>query len=838
MKRKILSLVLAVIAIVSLTSVAIIGFAEEDAGYPTGKWAPHNYVISGYQIPTTMSVDDETGAVTFAGDLNAGIATTGFAFDEPIDLADFSVDMDLNIPAIDNLTWLCFGFFDTNTATDNENPIPVYMPFNAFSGLNGYNNAVLHGGLMMINTGALLTESKLGISLIAKNIVEDTENAGTYFTWETIASANVILDGEWEEEGFNELTISSEESDNGYDFTINGKAVEFSASVDALADYFAENDCYFSAVMMYSDGNHREVEMRVNTINGNRASDGTPAAYLSDKTVINERISAVVSKAAIGNFGVYPRQIDTLKVTRYDDSDGDYETVTARASSLQMDIIDYFKVNPAAGSTNITLADGITVNYALPGGYSEYKVYYINDEDEAVQLTANIQKGIASFEVDNDTVTKVIVYGKSQVACDVSDWVPQNYLLSGYEIPTSMSVNATEGTVTFTGSLNAGIATTGFAYDKPVSLTNWSVDMDVNIPNVDKLSWLCLSFFDSNTATDSENDIAPVYMPFNAFSGLSGYQNTVLKGGVLMLFTDELISANKIKATFITKNIVPNDQDGYYAWRNLATAEIILDEEWDAEGDNNLRLLSIGADGGAVISINGKILNFGNNLSVMTEYFSDKDCYFSTVMMYGDGDHRSVTFTINTLNGQKACDSADISYLADKTITNQNISVSIPSASVGNFGIYPRQIDTLKVTKYDEEDANYEAVSARATSLGLEIMDYFKVIPAIGENNITLKGNITVSYTLPEGYGESKVYYINDEDEAVALTSTVNGRVVTFEVDNDSISKVIVYAKEVPIDEAGGCSCGSNVLSTFAMVSVLLVLAFAVCRLSYRKIKE
>ena len=137
-------------------------------------------------------------------------------------------------------------------------------------------------------------------------------------------------------------------------------------------------------------------------------------------------------------------------------------------------------------------------------------------------------------------------------APSTSDWMPHRYVLSGYDIPTAMSYDA--NSVSFSGSLNAGIATTGFNYLKPIDISNFSIEMDLTIPDIDKLTWICFTFLDKNLMADSENSV-PVAQPFNAMSGKGGYQNREQTGLVLQLYTQSLVSDNVLGFDYVSKNL-------------------------------------------------------------------------------------------------------------------------------------------------------------------------------------------------------------------------------------------------------------------------------------------
>ncbi len=436
--KKMLALPLAVCMLAPVIGIANTNTAPaasakaESAAASTGDWMPHNYVLSGYEIPTGMSYDGDAGTVSFTGSLNAGIATTGFSYLKAIDVTDFSVDMTLNIPDIDKLTWMSLTFLDKNIIADDQNSIPVNMPFNALSGFGGYQNTEQTGLVFMLNTNQLLENNVLGLSTIAKNFDVETGEAADA-PWADVtqdkAVSNFKLDAEWN----GHLSLSFTENGDGVGMNVNGGAwkgigeggeYDFTApylnsgsTFAGFKEYFAEHECYFGMVMMYSDDSHRPVTLTVNEVNGMKASDGVAPAYRVDKTVTQDHLTVTVPNASMGNFGVYASAIDGLKVVKYDETDGDWEIVKERADKLGYDVIDYFSVAPTVGGVTVNLKAAMDVTYTLPStGYSDYKFYFLNEDGEAQELGADlatVQDGKVVLKIDNENVYQVIVYGKA-----------------------------------------------------------------------------------------------------------------------------------------------------------------------------------------------------------------------------------------------------------------------------------------------------------------------------------------------------------------------------------------------------------------------------------------
>ena len=437
--KKILALLLSLMIVSAMTVTAV--FAETDTAEKesSSSWMPHNYVLSGYNIPTAMECGND-GSVTFHGSLNAGIATTGFNYLKPIDLNDFSIDMSLNIPSIENLTWISFTLLNTNLMTDAENSVaPVAMPFNAMSGMGGYNNAEQNGMVVNLWTQDLVSQNILGISANSKNIdlVDSGEENGQMYMGITEGNFlnGIVLENGYANDTLNlKISVKADEND-GLAFNINDgrwsvvpseesteeenaetpSVINPGNNLKGMKQYFENNDCYFALVMMYKDDTHREVALKVNSINGKAACDGTVPSYTQSKTVQKDGITLTVGRDALDAFGVYPSAVDGINVTDYDEDGADYDTVIQRGKSLGMEVVKYFKVAPSVGGRTVRLKDFVSMSMNLPEGYSEFKFYFINDDEEAQVLGSSFAKtenGVATLRFDNETITKIIVYGK------------------------------------------------------------------------------------------------------------------------------------------------------------------------------------------------------------------------------------------------------------------------------------------------------------------------------------------------------------------------------------------------------------------------------------------
>ena len=408
-----------------------------------------------------------------------------------------------------------------------------------------------------------------------------------------------------------------------------------------------------------------------------------------------------------------------------------------------------------------------------------------------------------------------------ETSVSTSDWMPQRYVLSGYEIPTVMTY--TDKTVTFSGSLNAGIATTGFNYLKPVDLNNFSIDMDLDIPDIDKLTWLCFSFLDKNLTMDAENSVAPVAEPFNAMSGKGGYNNNEQTGLVLQVYTQSLLTDNIMGFDYVSKNLDFATGDRTTSgWRGYTNNSFINSVKLDEEYNGKFKLeIHSDEEDGLVFNVNngawkyqdeaGDYVQTRDNLCYdnskgLRTYFNDKECYFACVLMYKDEVHRNVNLTVNAINGMNPSDNQAPSYLGSKEIESGNVKATIPANALGIFGVYPNAIDGLKVINYDEEDGDYESVQNRANSLKATVIDYFRVVPQIGKNNVVLANPMTVEYTLPTGYDQYKAYFINDDDETQAFPQSyvsIADNKMQLKVDNDIINKIVIYGlnnAETPTD--------------------------------------
>lgn len=451
-----------------------------------------------------------------------------------------------------------------------------------------------------------------------------------------------------------------------------------------------------------------------------------------------------------------------------------------------------------------------------------------------------------------------------------NDWMPHNYVLDGYDIPTVMTYDVELGSVTFTGSLNAGVATTGFAYNKPIDLNNFSIDIDFSIPDISALQWISFSFLDKNILSDQENPI-PVCQPFNAVSGY-GYKNTLQTGGIFQFYMKDedtgtnLIANNAMRATFNAKCMDPltgeaNDNGWFDLCKDIEkdpqTGDVIsktmnnnfvnyvqLNEGIDYAGQTASVKFSLSENGdGLKANINDgnwtgayavndeytltpNVLNANHSLAGLKKYFEDKDCYFSCTVMYGDDEQRSVSMTVNTLNGQPACDGSEPTYTADKTVENGNIKATVKTSAVGLHGVYAQSIDSLEVLRYDEDDDDYQAVISRKNKLGMELVDYFKVYPKVGSTRLRTKDFFEVEYTPETQYENYKIYYINDDGEAQSLPSgysSVQDGKITIKVDNEIVSKVIIYGgNNAPAKKGCKSSVGGATLGVLALIGVAL----------------
>ncbi len=400
--------------------------AEGDAP-STSDWMPHRYILSGYDIPTVMSYDENS--VSFSGSLNAGIATTGFNYVKPIDINNFSIEMDLDIPDIDLLSWICFTFLDTNLMRDLENTVaPVAQPFNAMSGRGGYENKEQTGLVLQLWTNALLTDNVLKLDYVSKNLDFETGEKTTS-GWRPYTSNSIVNQVKLNETFDGKFKLAVNSVEGGLNFDIQDGAWKYQddegeytqersglvyANSNGLAEYFKDKECYFACVLMYGDEIHRPVTLTVNKINGLNPSDNKEPSYLAPKTVEKDGLKVTVPASAIGQFGVYPSAVDDVKIVKYDEEDGDYETVQKRAKNLNGELIDYFRIVPQIGGKNLLLCDTIQVEYTLPSGFDDYKAYYINDDEETQALPKSyvqVADGKMTLKIDNEIITKVAIYG-------------------------------------------------------------------------------------------------------------------------------------------------------------------------------------------------------------------------------------------------------------------------------------------------------------------------------------------------------------------------------------------------------------------------------------------
>lgn len=438
-------------------------------------------------------------------------------------------------------------------------------------------------------------------------------------------------------------------------------------------------------------------------------------------------------------------------------------------------------------------------------------------------------------------------------AYSTSDWHPHGYVADVYDIPTQMSYDGANGTISFEGSLNAGIATTGFTCSAPCSVEDFSIKMSVDqLQDPEQLTWMTFALFDAARVSDGKS-VKDVYAPFN----VNNYKTSPFAGLLIML---EPQGEGFFKVQALTTKHIDHATGGYMdgeSWVQYDTSKHVATIQLDSENYQDMKI-SVKAEGetGLAVNINdgawtdengdrpGKI-NIDEELSAVRTYFADgsKDAYFQFVTMYKEGDHRYMKYTVSELNGKKACDGTAPDYLADKTFTDGSIKTVIKADSVGNCGIYPEDVDSVTVTKFDENDGNYGAVQARAASLEMELLDYFRVSPRIGQSAMKIGAPFTVEYTLPTGYSEYRIYYVNSDDEVVAVPSsmaTIADGKATVQVDNSTIERLVIFGAttrtpDVTPPAEGGLSTGAIVGIVIAAVVVLGGAAFAVWYFSKKK---
>jgi hypothetical protein len=423
-------------------------------------------------------------------------------------------------------------------------------------------------------------------------------------------------------------------------------------------------------------------------------------------------------------------------------------------------------------------------------------------------------------------------------AYSTSIWMPHRYMFSTWEIPTSMSYDAEEGSVTFSGSMNAGVATTGFTCTQSVDVNDFSIEMSFDkLEAPDKLSWIVLALFDRAEITNNVNPY-DVYAPFNLGDGYN-YLTSPFNGILIMLQPqgNGVFNMLDINAKGIDIETGEYAQD---SWVGFDKEGIVSTIKLDSGNYENVKL-TITDDGADGLEVNfndgawkdendnpGTIVNFGTDLAAIKTYFADenKEAYFQFVTMYADDTHREIEITVNEMNGKKASDGTQPGYLADKVLQDGQVSVTVHADSMKQFGVYPSIVDSLEVTKFDEEDENYEAVTARAQSAGMELVDYFKIVPKIGEDTMEISAPVTVQYTLPDTYDNYAIYYINSDDEVVSLPevlgSVENGK-ATIKVDNATVSKIVILGSndaEEP-DDNNGCGCGGSINGISIIIGVI-----------------
>ena len=424
--KKVLSLVAALVLCLSAVTFGTVAAesAEPSDAYSTSVWHPHAYRTSGYDIPTVMTYDGDKGTVTFNGSLNAGVATTGFSTSAPSDIEDFSIKFSIDqLELPEKISWMSFGFFDRAKASDGDTPKDVYMPFNA----NDYAKSPFRGIVLQLQPTVEEGVFKF-FALVSKHIAED----GTYSEnlWQAYNTEDFVQEIHLDSESYKDIKLSIQaDGDSGLAIYFNDGAwtdengdkqskLNIGEDLSAFRTYFNDNneDMYFQFATMYAadEPNQHPMQYTVSELNGKKACDGTAPDYLTPKSFESGSIKTTINPDSVGNFGLYPQDVDSVEVTKFDDTDGDYASVQARATSLNMEVIDYFRVTPKILDANMKAAGPFTVEYTLPTGYSDYKVYYVNSDEEVVSVPsamAKVENGIATVQVDNSTISKVVIFG-------------------------------------------------------------------------------------------------------------------------------------------------------------------------------------------------------------------------------------------------------------------------------------------------------------------------------------------------------------------------------------------------------------------------------------------
>ncbi len=168
--------------------------------------------------------------------------------------------------------------------------------------------------------------------------------------------------------------------------------------------------------------------------------------------------------------------------------------------------------------------------------------------------------GLSAF-----TIAGASSSGSSSLTAD--DWRPMRYFEGGSKVPTEMIVN-NNGTLTFTGSKNASYGSTGFMINKPIEdITNFDIDLDLTVPDVDKILWISFGFLDKGLVKgDNFQEVTEIAQPFNAVNVYNGYQNDYQKGAVFQLWP-------------MAESSVQGDIDAGIDFKNNNTMRVVFAEK-------------------------------------------------------------------------------------------------------------------------------------------------------------------------------------------------------------------------------------------------------------------
>ena len=223
------------------------------------------------------------------------------------------------------------------------------------------------------------------------------------------------------------------------------------------------------------------------------------------------------------------------------------------------------------------------------------------------------------------------------------------------------------------------------------------------------------------------------------------------------------------------------------------------------------------------------LYNFNQNLKS-----NGKRLYLN--VLYKDAfnmpEGENAQFTVKSVNGKAATSSETLNLVADKTVTEGDITAIVKEENV-HAGVYPSKVSSL--TTATAQAKNYAkavtAIEEKATELGkrYEVINFVgEVQLSTGFVNVELQNALTLTYKT--GKQNMQIFKVNNATknalEEVTLTAVDGG--YTFDIDGSSIYAIYYTAGNAGGNGGEGAAkkgCGSSVDGGIAVLSSLMLVA-------------